>query len=448
MKYIDFYKGTIKGRYDLHKSRTRIGRQRDGIDIVVDDPENKVSRLHMDIIVDKNGKVYVQDLNSFNGTYVNSKMIGRYGMDNKPYALKDGDVVSFGSLENPETFKVGMKKTIQQKPQRIYEHQDNKRSVSKCKQVKFTYNIKSKLNKIKDLSEGKFGKATLVQDEDGNKVVIKTNKIKTPIMEKRFERECKNHLNMHHPNILKAYAYRTLNINQRESEKGLVMEYAAEGTLQDYITNKGGKLPIIESLEIALQLLEVLKYFTTVEITTDIRGKGLITSVGIVHRDLSPNNIFSFNNHSLFKVGDFGLSKSLVDRGLIDKTIGTRSGEVFGKPKYMSRIQFVRYWEGNFFCDLWSVMAILFYMITGGHPRYGKADMSKPALKIEEEGYRVLSKYKKQYGVEPIDRLIHIVDTVLAEETLISSHGKTVKHTTAAGVEKELVSILNEIKKG
>lgn len=44
-------------------------------DIVISDPDNLVSREHAKIIVQSNGEIYIKDLNSTNGTYINGKRI-------------------------------------------------------------------------------------------------------------------------------------------------------------------------------------------------------------------------------------------------------------------------------------------------------------------------------------------------------------------------------------
>lgn len=44
-------------------------------DIIINDPDNLVSREHAKIIVQSNGEIYIKDLNSTNGTYINGKRI-------------------------------------------------------------------------------------------------------------------------------------------------------------------------------------------------------------------------------------------------------------------------------------------------------------------------------------------------------------------------------------
>ena len=70
-----------------------IGRNGDSNDIVVNDP--KVSRNHLQIVMDDNGNVFVVDMASTNGTYVNGQRIAGQ------VALHQGDEVRIGSTVLP-----------------------------------------------------------------------------------------------------------------------------------------------------------------------------------------------------------------------------------------------------------------------------------------------------------------------------------------------------------
>lgn len=70
-----------------------------------------------------------------------------------------------------------------------------------------------------------------------------------------------------------------------------------------------------------------------------VEGLAHIHGQGIIHRDLTPNNIF-FDARNDIKIGDFGLGKSQLllsfDYKLFD----------FGKQKYsISYCQFIRNWN-------------------------------------------------------------------------------------------------------
>lgn len=50
-----------------------------------------VSRIHAEIYLERDGNLYLRDMNSINGTYVNNQRVAAY----LPQRLKKGDVVSF-----------------------------------------------------------------------------------------------------------------------------------------------------------------------------------------------------------------------------------------------------------------------------------------------------------------------------------------------------------------
>lgn len=130
---------------------------------------------------------------------------------------------------------------------------------------------------------------------------------------KRFEHEYKILRTYNFPNILKAYCY-------IEDENAYIMEYC-EYTLKKYIESKGNAIPFDIRKNIVLQFLNAMQF---------------IHSKGILHRDISFNNILIKENDSenpLVKVSDFGLvkdetlnltsTKSLIKGTFIDDTLGS-----------------------------------------------------------------------------------------------------------------------------
>lgn len=75
---------------DLDSARFRVGR-RPGLNLTL--PSMQVSMIHAEF-VQLGGRVFVRDLNSTNGTYVNGSRVG-----NRDIALRDGDRVRMGTIE-------------------------------------------------------------------------------------------------------------------------------------------------------------------------------------------------------------------------------------------------------------------------------------------------------------------------------------------------------------
>lgn len=93
---------------------------------------------------------------------------------------------------------------------------------------------------------------------------------------------------------------------------------------------------------------------------------GLIAAhdVGVIHRDVKPSNCF-LGEDDRVKVGDFGLSKSLVTDASL-----TRTGEFMGTPQYAAPEQ-VRGGDVDSRTDIYAVGATLYYLLSGRGPFVG-----------------------------------------------------------------------------
>src|SRR5690606_24487688 len=87
-------------------------------------------------------------------------------------------------------------------------------------------------------------------------------------------------------------------------------------------------------------------------------------AVGIIHRDMKPDNIFLLNRNGQehIKVLDFSVAKLLADRGF-----RTAAGMVFGTPEYMSPEQ-GRGRQLDSRSDLYALGIIGYEMLTGRVP--------------------------------------------------------------------------------
>ena len=75
---------------ELNAARFRIGR-RPGLNLTL--PSMQVSMIHAEF-VQLGGRIFIRDLNSTNGTYVNGTRIG-----NRDVPLRDGDRIRVGTVE-------------------------------------------------------------------------------------------------------------------------------------------------------------------------------------------------------------------------------------------------------------------------------------------------------------------------------------------------------------
>lgn len=90
--------------------------------------------------------------------------------------------------------------------------------------------------------------------------------------------------------------------------------------------------------------------------------------LGVVHRDLKPDNIFLVRDgdQEIAKVLDFGIAKTSTDTA--DSLLSTSTGALLGTPYYMSPEQAMAKGDVDHLTDLWALGVLAFECITGHRP--------------------------------------------------------------------------------
>ncbi len=133
----------------------------------------------------------------------------------------------------------------------------------------------------------------------------------------------------------------------------MVMEYL-EGTDLATLLARNGAFPAMESVGLILQACEAIAE---------------AHSLGIVHRDIKPQNLFvtkRVDGSAFVKVLDFGISKVPLQSG--EHMCLTRSSAVMGTPLYMSPEQLAASVDADAQSDVWAIGVVLYELLTGEVP--------------------------------------------------------------------------------
>lgn len=162
---------------------------------------------------------------------------------------------------------------------------------------------------------------------------------------RRFKREARLASSLNHQNICTI-----LDVDEDDALSFIAMELLRGVSLKARLA--AGPFSFIEILHVATQVAE---------------GLSAAHAQGIVHRDLSPGNVFLCES-GVVKLLDFGLAKRFAtadDEGSDDLTT---VGRVVGTIHYMAPEQLRGPATVDHRCDLFSLGALLYQMTTGARP--------------------------------------------------------------------------------
>ncbi|HUS33280.1 MAG TPA: serine/threonine-protein kinase [Kofleriaceae bacterium] len=183
-----------------------------------------------------------------------------------------------------------------------------------------------------------------------------------PTLMERFRREARVAGKLDHANVVSV-----LDIGEtNDGRPVMVMEYAAGRSLKDVMV---GPLPVKRMLALLVQLL---------------RGLDHAHSMGLVHRDLKPDNVILQGDlgDEVVRIVDFGIAV-LRGREEVDGGKLTGTGMIVGTPQYMAPEQ-AKCEPIDQRADLYALGVIMYEMIGGRTPFDGTA-MEVAVMKIDTD---------------------------------------------------------------
>ena len=204
---------------------------------------------------------------------------------------------------------------------------------------------------IEELGKGGMGRVYKVLDKETNeKIALKLIKPEVATDKKTIER-FRNELTTARK-IAQKNVCRMFDLNREKDNYFITMEYVPGGDLKKFI-RRSKQLTIGTAISIAKQICD---------------GLAEAHNLGVVHRDLKPNNIMIDDNGNA-RIMDFGIARSVKSKSL------TGSGVMIGTPEYMSPEQ-VEGKEVDQRTDIYALGIILYEMLTGRRPFEGDSPIT------------------------------------------------------------------------
>ncbi len=180
--------------------------------------------------------------------------------------------------------------------------------------------------------------------------ILRGDKATDPQALQRFQQEARIATQIKHPNVATLYDFARL----EDGSFYMVWEHIDGEDVGSFIKSKG-HFPVPLAIEIAIQAL---------------RGLDAIHSAGVIHRDLSPDNLMLTRDRRgkvIVKIIDLGLAKNLQAAASSEIT---QAGVFMGKLMYCSPEQAgsIGTTPLDHRSDLYSLSAVIYEMVTGKPP--------------------------------------------------------------------------------
>ncbi len=214
--------------------------------------------------------------------------------------------------------------------------------------------VTDKLRLVRELGKGGMGSVWVadhltLERQVAVKFISKEESAEAPLARQRFEREAKAAAKLDSPHVVHIYDH----------------GFTAEGV--PYIVME---LLRGESLGARLKRGPLLPHQAVTVISQAAKALSAAHRLGIVHRDIKPDNIFlqDLDDELFVKVLDFGVAKQMNAPEVKSVTV---TGTVVGTPEFMSPEQLLGAKDIDFRADLWGLAVVAYRSLTGALPFKG-----------------------------------------------------------------------------
>jgi serine/threonine-protein kinase len=246
---------------------------------------------------------------------------------------------------------------------------------------------------VKRLGSGGMGEVYLVRHVHLQELrvvkILRQDLAADPVAQKRFVREARLATQIKHPNVAILYDFSRL----PDGSFYMVWEHIEGQDVGDWLRRRG-PFSVPTAIRLGIQAL---------------RGLGAVHAAGIIHRDLSPDNLMIMENNrqqAWLKIIDLGLAKNLAPE---DSSLEiTQVGMFMGKLQYCSPEQ-AGAASGEQLdrrSDLYSFALVFYEMITGLPPFESESPHGFIFKRLSEDPLPMVGRNPKVAVPAELDRLV------------------------------------------
>lgn len=180
--------------------------------------------------------------------------------------------------------------------------------------------------------------------------------VRDPVSNQRFRNEAVAMIAVDHPHVVRGFG-----LIEEEGIVAYSMEYVEGGDLAKEMA-RVTPIPVARALEILGQICD---------------GLAAVHKLGIVHRNITPENIL-FTRNGVAKIADFGIARTSSGPRLTDH------GGVVGTIDYVSP-EYLEHGEADHRSDIYALGTIAYEMITQRAPFIGESVVQTMIKRLREQ---------------------------------------------------------------